>query len=193
MAVAKNSKKNVSAAKGVAGGYFYFASAGTTGATAPTDYTSEIPDAFSNLGYANDEGVTSTPSYSSTDHTDMNGEVVDTSQDGYSLKLEVTLTEYKAATLKVEYGAANVTDENGKLTVVNKGVEGERGILVLELVLKNGRKLRRVYPDAKCVELGEETMVAKEVFARKATFAIYKDDESGAYNFDYAESTETSA
>lgn len=190
MATVKNSKKNVSAAKGVAGGYVFWAPAGTA---LPDDYSTALAETYVNLGYIGDDGVKFTPSFDTTEHKDMNGDVIDKSLDGADLEISMTLVEVKAATLKAQYGSANVTDSSGVLKVVDKLELGERCVLVFQLLLKDGRKMRRVCPDCEPTELGEETVGAGSLFARESKWAAYKDDETGGAKIDYIESTETEA
>lgn len=188
MGYAKNSKANVSGAKGVVGGYFFFAPAGTA---LPTDYKSALETAFVNLGFVADEGIVFSTETETTVHKDINGEAVDTSLDSVEKTATVTLMEVKKDAMAVKYGSDNVTDENGVLTVHDKGAMGERGVGVLELLLKNGRKMRRVIPDMQFTEMGDETVLSSELFAVESTLTIYKDETAGDYKIDYIESTET--
>lgn len=189
MANVKNNKANVGAAKGVAGGYIFWAPAGTE---LPTDYSTPLSEAFVNLGFVTDDGVSMSDEADTEDHSDLNGEVVDSSRTGYKSTLVATLMEFKKATQELYYGTSNVTDVGGLLTVHNRGDEAPHGVLVLELLLKGKRRLRKVCPDAQIVEMGELKAVSSDIYAREATFNLYKDD-SGDYWTDYAESTETTA
>lgn len=190
MAAVKNNKANVSAAKGVAGGYVFRAAAGTA---LPTDYSTALAEAYKNIGFVGEDGITFTPTFDVTEHKDMNGDVIDKSLDGADLEIAMTLVEVKAATLKAQYGEDNVTDAGGVLTVMDRLQLGEHCVLVFDLLLKNGRKMRRVCPDCEPTELGEETVGAGDLFARESKWAAYKDDETGCAKIDYIESTETEA
>lgn len=190
MAFTKNNVSNVSGAKGADGGYCFFAPAGTE---LPTDYSTELPAAFKNLGFVADEGIVFSTENETTTHKDINGVVADTSLDSVEKTATLTLMEVKRDALAVKFGEANVTDENGMLTVHDKGEMGERGVMVLELLLKNGRKLRRVIPDVQFTELGDETVLSSELFAVESTLTLYKDATIGDYKMDYMESTETEA
>ena len=189
MANVKNNKANVGSAKGVAGGYIFWAPAGTQ---LPTDCATPLGEAFVNLGFVGDDGVSMSDEIDTEDHADMNGEIVDSSRTGYKATLTTVLMELKKATQELYYGSSNVTDNGGLLTVHNRGDEGPHGVLVLELLLKGKRRLRKVCPDAQIVEMGELKAVSSDIYAREATFNLYK-DESGDYWTDYAESTETVA
>lgn len=189
LATAKNSKKNVSGSKGVAGGYAFWAPVGTA---VPTGLSDQLNSAFENIGFFSSDGAKFSEETEFDEIKDANGEVCDKSQSSSSASLSVTLIEVKKATQQVQYGADNVTDESGLLTVHHKGGEGDHGVIVLECLLKGGRKMRRVIHDAQRTELGEEKLISPDVFARETTFAIYKDEATGDFITDYIESTETS-
>lgn len=184
-----NSKKNVSGSKGVTGGYAFWAPAGTA---APDSIDAQLDEAFENLGFFGEDGASFSEESEFDEIKDANGEVCDKSQSSASASLTVTLIELKKTTQKVQYGDGNVTDEGGVLTVHHKGGEGDHGVIVIDCLLKAGRKMRRVVHDAQRTELGEEKLISPDVFAREATFAIYKDEATGDFITDYIESTETS-
>ena len=102
----------------------------------------------------------------------------------------LTLAEIKAATLKVMYGADNVTDLDGVITVEHNGNKDEAWSIVLELVLKNGRRWRKVVPAAKSSELDDIKLAVSEIAGRQITFK-YLVDSNGNTCYDYIESTET--
>lgn len=186
----KNNSKNVSGSKGVEGGYAFWAPLGTE---LPTDYKTPLPEAFENIGYVGEDGISFSDSIEGDEIKDANGDVCDKSTNSKTSTMVLKLIEVRKATQAVQYGAGNVTDEGGMLTVHHKLTEGDHGVIVLEVLLKGGRKMRRVVPDAQRTELGDEVLISPDVFAREATFTLYKDPETGDYKTDYIESTETTA
>ena len=62
--------------------------------------------------------------------------------------------------------------------------------IVLELVLKNGRRWRKVVPAAKSSELDDIKLAVSEIAGRQITFK-YVVDSNGNTCYDYIESTET--
>ena len=62
---------------------------------------------------------------------------------------------------------------------------------MLELVLKNGRRWRKVVPAAKSSELDDIKLAVSEIAGRQITFK-YLVDSNGNTCYDYIESTETS-
>lgn len=190
MASTPNNTINVSVGKGVSGGYMFVAPRGTT---LPSDYTTELNEAFLNVGYLGDDGIVFSDSSSNDSFYDLNGDSIETSASEIEKTFTVTFREIKKDTLAILVGSANVTDANGKLTAHDKGPNDAAYSVVFELLLKNGRKWRRVVPNCKLGELGDMTVVSTELIGREVTMSALKDATSGDYYTDYYASTETSA
>ena len=188
MPATKNNTANVSAAKGVAGGYFFWAPIGTT---APTSLDAELDTAFLNLGFISEDGIVFSTETDSEDLNDMNGDTMDSSKSNHAETFAVTFAEIKADVQKVLYGLTNVTDTAGAMTVHVKGDDAPEGIMVGEFVLKNGRRWRRVIHRGQPTEFGDFTVAAGTLAAREVTMKVYKDETVGDYYTDYYESTET--
>lgn len=185
----KNNTDNVSSAKGVKGGYIFRAPVGTT---LPTDIKTTLDPAFKVLGYISEDGYVETLETDSEDIVDMNGDLMDSPQTSRVESAQLTLAEIKAETLKVQYGEDNVTDENGIITVKHNGDSVTTSAYVLELLLKNGRRWRKVIPKGQSSELDDLTIAVGELCARALTMK-YLTDEDGNTCYDYIESTETNA
>lgn len=184
-----NNTANVSAGKGIKGGYIFVAK---VGATLPTDIKTKLASDFKVLGFISEDGFVETIEEDSNDLVDMNGDVMDTSNSNRVESAKLTLAEIKADTLKVQYGEDNVTDVNGVITVKHNSDSHSEFSYVLELVLKNGRRWRKVIPSAKSTELGDFTIASSELCQREMTIK-YLTDASGNTCYDYFESTETTA
>lgn len=185
----KNNTDNVSSAKGVKGGYIYTAPVGTT---LPTDYTTALDEAFLVLGFISADGYVESIESDSEDMTDMNGDLMDSPKTSRVESAQVTLAEIKAETLKVQYGEDNVTDSGGMITVKHNSDSDTTRSYVLELVLKNGRRWRKVVPKGQSSELDSLTIAVGELCARALTMKYLTDDE-GNTCYDYIQSTETTA
>ena len=183
----KNNVDNVSSAKGVKGGYIFTAPAGTA---LPTDYRTALPEEWKCLGYISEEGYVETLDSDSEDIKDMNGDLMASPQTSRVESAQLTLAEIKAATLKVMYGSDNVKDEAGMITVKHNGDSTETWPAVLELVLKDGRRWRKVVPLAQSSELDDLALAVDELAARALTVK-YLTDEDGNTCYDYIQSTET--
>lgn len=185
----KNNTDNVSSAKGVKGGYIFRAPVGTT---LPTDIKTTLDPAFKVLGYISEDGYVETLETDSEDIVDMNGDLMDSPQTSRVESAQLTLAEIKAETLKVQYGDDNVTDADGIITVKHNGDSVTTSAYVLELLLKNGRRWRKVIPKGQSSELDDLTIAVGELCARALTMK-YLTDEDGNTCYDYIESTETNA
>jgi hypothetical protein len=188
-AATSNNTENVSSAKGVKGGYIYRAPVGTA---LPTDIKTALDPAFKVLGFISEDGYVETLETDSDDIVDMNGDLMDSPQTSRVESAQFTLAEIKAETLKVQYGDDNVTDENGVITVRHNGDSITTSSYVLELVLKNGRRWRKVVPIGQSSELDDLTIAVGELCARAITMK-YLTDADGNTCYDYYESTETEA
>lgn len=184
-----NNAANVSAGKGVKGGYIFSAPVGTD---LPTDIETERDPAFKCLGFISEDGYVESVSEDSEDIGDMNGDLMDSSNSNRVESAQVTFAEIKAETLKRQYGDANVTDANGIITVKHNSDSHPIFAYILELVLKNGRRWRKVVPQGQSSELDDLTIASTELCQRAITIK-YLTDENGNTCYDYIESTETEA
>ena len=182
-----NNQANVSSAKGVKGGYIFSAPEGTP---LPTDIETKLDQAFKCLGFISEDGYVETVDEDADDITDMNGDVMDSTNSNRVESAQLTLAEIKAETLKRQYGEANVKDENGIITVKHNADSHDVFAYVLELVLKNGRRWRKVVPKGKSSELDDLTIASSELCQRALTMK-YLTDDHGNTCYDYYESTET--
>jgi len=184
-----NSTDNVSSTKGVRGGYIFVAPVGTA---LPTDYSTALASTYKCLGFISEDGYAESVESDSEDIVDMNGDLMDSPKTSRVESAQLTLAEIKAATLKVMYGDDNVTDKAGMITVLHNGNDATTWVVVLDLLLKNNRKWRKVVPLFQCSELDTLTLAVGELAGRAMT-AKYLTDESGNTCYDYIQSTETNA
>lgn len=182
-----NAADNVSSAKGVKGGYIFSAPVGTP---LPTGVAGALDGAFKVLGFLSEDGYVETVESDSEDIVDMNGDLMDSPTTSRVESAQFTLAEIKADTLKVQYGEGNVTDEGGVISVKHNSDSDCTRSYVLELLLKNGRRWRKVVPRGQSSELDDLTVAVGELCARALTMK-YLVDESGNTCYDYIESTET--
>lgn len=183
----KNSTDNVSAAKGVRGGYFFSAPKGTP---VPTDYESELDDAFVNLGFVLEDGFVFSEDVDTEEVYDINGDTVADLDGTRTETVQVTLLETKKEVLEEVRGHGNVTDAEGVLTVKHNSEPRQERVYVAELILKNNRKARIVIPDGKVSELGDITYRSGEVLSYEITIKCFV-DENGDTVIEYLQSTET--
>lgn len=181
MPAAVNNKANVSTTKGVVGGYFYTAPYGTA---LPTDNTTALNNAFVNIGYISDAGVVHSKSGTSTNFNDMNMEIIEVATSEIERTMVQRFVEVNEAALKEARGQSNVTVTTGMITAKDTNDEMPYRSIVQELVLKGGRKWRRVIPRAKVTDWGDETDLSTELAGFELTYTKFSDD-TGAYQYDY--------
>ncbi len=184
-----NRQENVSAAKGIKGGYIYSAPVETE---LPTDIKTALGSEFECLGFISEDGYEESIEEDSNDLVDMNGDLMDTSNSKRVESGKVTLAEIKASTLKRQYGPDNVTDSGGMIVVKHNSDSHPIFAYVLELVLKNNRRWRKVIPQGQSTELDSLKIASSELCQRPLTLK-YLTDAAGNTCYDYYESTETSA
>lgn len=165
-----NNTANVSVIKGVVGGYLYAAPAGTT---LPTDYSTALAAAYVNLGYVTDSGATFSTDADSNTFKDLNGDDIATSSGGRTRTLNVQLAEVKPDSLKEVFGqTAVVVAGSGDITITHNNNDMPHRVIVLELVLRNGRRWRRVIPDAQVTEWGDLTVLYSDLGYFDITFTL---------------------
>lgn len=170
MAVNANNTQNVSVAKGVVGGYLYSAPIGTT---LPTDYSTALNAAFVNLGYVTDEGATFSTDTDTNTFKDLNGDDIATSSGGKTRTLGVQLAEIKTESLKEAFGqSAVVAAQSGDITITHDNADMPHRSVVLELLLRDGRKWRRVLPDAQVTEWGDLTVLYSDLVTLDITYTL---------------------
>lgn len=184
-----NNTANVSAGKGLKGGYIFTAPVGTE---LPVDITTKLNPAFKVLGFLSEDGITISVDEDSNDLVDMNGDIMDSTYSNRSETVAFTLAEIKAGTFRTQHGSLNVTDENGLISIKHNGDNHDSNSYIFELLLKDNRRWRMVVPNAKLSELGDLTISSSELCQRELTLKCAV-DANGNTIYDYIESTETTA
>ncbi len=179
--MAQNNTANVSTGKGVAGGYFFTAPVGTT---LPTNYTSTLDSAFVNCGFLTDEGITSSMDASADNFTDLNGDDIATANSSRTRTLGLQFAEMNEASLKEVFGQSNVTTADNMITVKHNNTEMPERSIVLELVLRDSRRWRRVIPKAKVTSWEDMSIVSTSLVTLPVSYTMYS-DSSGEFIYDY--------
>ena len=187
MSVTQNDATQVSGVKGVAGGYAFAAPVGTT---LPTSNSGSLNEAFVNLGYISSGGIVEGLDKTSTDVPDINGDVVCVLDSTQKETIKVTLISLNTITLKEYYGQSNVTKATNLLTVKHNSNPMPSRSYVFELLLKDGRKWRKVVPNGQVTDLADLTLASGTVFGREMTINCAP-DSSGNRQYDYIDETAT--
>lgn len=178
--MANNDTADVSALKGVSGGYGFSAVAGTT---APTDFTT-LAAAYKNMGFISADGIEESIDVDSEEVTDLNGEVVCVLESKETEKLTFTLISTTDDALKEMHGHSNVTTASSKTTVQHKAGSFTNRVYVFDLLTKDGYKWRKVAPSAKVTNRGPIVHGSGNVYAREIELTC-SPDSSGVRVYDY--------
>ena len=144
-------------------GYIWVAPLGTA---IPTDAASELDGAFVGLGYLSEDGLTEPAAFEPGDAiVAAGGDTVAQADPTFSKTWTGTCIEaLNEDLLKVAYGSANVTvkpasSTDGSITVKEQASELEHHVIVIDEMLKGGRKRRNVMADATFLITGDITHV----------------------------------
>lgn len=174
---------NVTAAKPKVGGAIYYAPIGTA---LPTDSTTALAAAFTELGYASEDGLTNSNTPENDAIKAWGGDTVLTLLTGREDTFSFTLIEaLKADVLKLVYGDDNVTGSLAEgLSVSVNAKDLEDHIFVIDMVLKDGAAKRIVIPQAKVTEVGEISYTDSDAVGYEITLSCMT-DASGNTHYEY--------
>lgn len=141
-------------------GYIWVAPLGTP---APIDATAKLADAFVGLGYLSEDGLTEPASFEPGDDiVAAGGDTVAQADPTFSKKWTGTCIEaLNEDLLKVAYGSTNVSvaepaeGKDGVITVKEQASDLEHHVIVIDEMLKGGRKRRNVMTDATFLITGD--------------------------------------
>lgn len=144
-------------------GYIWVAPLGTA---VPTDATSELDEAFVGLGYLSEDGLTEPASFEPGDDiVAAGGDTVAQADPTFSKTWTGTCIEaLNEDLLRVAYGSTNVTvtpatATDGSITIKEQAGDIEHHVIVIDEMLKGGRKRRNVMADATFLITGDITHV----------------------------------
>lgn len=174
---------NVSVGKPKIGGAVYRAPLGTT---LPTDATSELPPAFKALGYVSEDGVTNSNTADMNEIKAWGGDVVIVASSEKPDNWTLTLIEgLNIDVLKTVYGDENVSGSlDTGITITANSKEVPAGVIVIDMMLREGAMKRVVMPIAKVGEVGDITYADDEVIGYETTFNCLP-DEPGNTHYEY--------
>ena len=135
---------NVTAGKPKTTGAVFAAPAGTT---LPTSASASLNEAFVDLGFVSENGVTESTSISATNIKEWGGGVVLVTQDEKSQTVKFKLIEYKNANVhKFANGSSNVTDSGGAIEIKVNDLDIDEQSIVIDQVLRGNIPFRIVIP-----------------------------------------------
>ena len=173
---------NVTAGKPKTSGAVFTAPAGTT---LPTDAVTAMPsvsDAYKDLGFVSEDGVTESISIATTAIKEWGGSIVLVTQDEKTATFKFELIEYlKNEVQQFANGDDNVTGDidSGMVITVDDSDAGER-VLVFWQILRGGIPLRIVVPRCKIIAVGDIVYKGNDAIAYNVTVQASK-EVSGQY------------
>lgn len=189
----QNNTADVSTVKGVAGGYFFYLPSAQAESVLPTDIATALDGSWINGGFISEDGFTEALDSDTPDPiVDMSGSTVDQPSGTHTETIELMLISLNKDAFGIQNGLANVTDENGTLSVVHNwatAFDAEYSC-VLDLVLKNGRRWRKIIKHSKVTELGDFEGKSDSVAGRNVKLT-YLNGADARNVVDLFESTET--
>jgi hypothetical protein len=178
-----NAVENVSVGKPKIGGAVYRAPAGTT---LPTDASTALAAAFTNLGYCSDAGVVNSNSMKTAEIKAWGGDIVATPVEQHPDAFKFVLIESKNPdVLKAVYGSDNVTGALATGIVVNANSKvRDKGVWAIDMELSENTKKRVVIPDGQVTTVGDITYVDNDVVGYEITISALP-DSSGNTHYEY--------
>lgn len=179
---AKQSSANVTFSKpGVSNnksGYIWVAPLGTP---IPADATADLNTAFVGLGYLSEDGLTEPASFEPGDDiVAAGGDTVAQADPTFSKTWTGTCIEaLNEDLLRVAYGSTNVTVANatdtkdGTITVKEQAGDLEHHVIVIDEMLKGGRRRRNVMADATFLITGDISHVHTALVNFEFTITAY--------------------
>lgn len=154
-------------------------------ATLPTDAASALDNAFVELGFVSDDGVTNANSADSEDVYAWGGTPVLNLLTEKSDEWTLTLIEsLNPNVLKTVYGDGNVTISGNLVTVKAGATQLDNSAYVIDMALKNGALKRIVIPSGALGEVGEIVYKDDEAIGYQITIKAM-DDGSGYTHYEY--------
>lgn len=173
---------NVTAGKPKIGGAIFRAPAG---ATLPTSTADTLDNAFVQLGYVSEDGLTNSNSIESAEIKAWGGETVLNPQtsktDTFAFKLIEALD---VNVLKAIYNDSNVTESNDEVTVKVNAAEAVEASWVIDMIMRGGKAKRIVIPSAKVTELGDIVYNDTDAVGYEVTITAYA-DSLGQTHYEY--------
>lgn len=158
-------------------GYIWVAPLGTA---VPADATTELDEAFVGLGYLSEDGLTEPASFEPGDDiVAAGGDTVAQADPTFSKTWTGTCIEaLNEDLLKVAYGSANVTvtpanTTDGSITIKEQAGDIEHHVIVIDEMLKGGRKRRNVMADATFLITGDISHVHTALVNFEFTITAY--------------------
>lgn len=159
------------------------------GTTLPTSATAALDNAFTDLGWVSEDGVTNMITRDTTKHYAWGGDVVKTTQDRYTETVRLALLESSADVLKVVYGEDSVTENGDTMAVEHSSLMLTRQSFVIDFV-DGDRAGRHVIREGLVTTVSDVVYVHTDLTRYEIEIDCYRPEDSTAQAvvtyFDYS-------
>ena len=181
-----NDTKDVSNVKGVYGGYGFSAPVGTAAGT-DQDVFASLGSSWDNMGFISEDGIEEELDTDTEEIHDMNGDVIFVARQSETETLVLTLVSLTEAAFAEWYGHDSVdASQTGYIAIEHTAANREARAYCFELLMKDGRKWRKVVPNGVVSEVGSIVYGAGDIAGREITIACLPDTD-GVRMYDYIE------
>lgn len=177
--MAENNKQLVTVGKPKVGGGIYRAPAGTA---LPTSASAALDEAFQNLGYISEDGLTNERENDEEIKAWGGDVVMRTMTDTFGFTL---IEAMNVDALKAVYGDDNVTGtlETG-ISIVANDIMQANSVFVIDMIFQGGVMKRIVIPNGQVTEVGELTYADNEIVGYETTVQANM-DANGNTHYEY--------
>lgn len=173
---------NVTAGKPNTSGAVFTAPAGST---LPTSASAALDNAFKDMGFVSEDGVTKSTSISTTTIKEWGGAPVLVTQDEKIISVKLKLIEYKRKDVhSFVHGSANITESSGAITIKNNADDPGEQAIVIDMVLRGNIPYRMVIPRGKITSIGDIVYKTNEAIGYDIEITTMLDD-SGNSVYEY--------
>lgn len=177
--MAENNKQLVTVGKPKVGGGIYRAPAGTA---LPTSATATLAEAYENLGYISEDGLTNERENDEEIRAWGGDVVMRTMTDTFGFTL---IEAMNVEALKAVYGNDNVTGTLATgISIVANDIMQANCVFVIDMIFQGGVMKRIVIPNGQVTEVGEVTYADNEIVGYETTL-LANVDATGNTHYEY--------
>lgn len=144
------------------------------GTTLPTDAKTALSEAYINMGYVSDEGMTNSKSRESTEIKAWGGDKVRDAQTSKTDTFQGKFIEQRnLEVLKAAHGDDNVSELSGMITIRENAKELDKAVWVIDQILNEGYLKRIIIPEGMVTNVGDVTYKDDEIIGYDLTISAY--------------------
>ena len=163
--------ENITDAQAQVSGAMYCAPKGTT---LPNDAATALPNAFKQLGYAHKDGLVIKENRDTVQWDTWEADDTKRVSNAHTVDVSFkTVEPFAEEAAKLMFGADNVDVDNGSVSAIHvNGADLDEVVLVAEMLLRDGRKMRAIAPRFQVTDPGELDFKRGEMIAPEIKGAV---------------------